>query len=102
MESTGDHAYEGRSLLHDVIYECLRPADRGLALRDPGEYLYSRDVPEDIVRAAADQLIEQILRKVTRVRSSLLFTMANAFTSLSYERAGAMAASRTGRDPRDR
>ena len=63
----------------------LRRADRGLALRDPGEYLYSRDVSEDVVRTAADRLTQRILRRVAGVDYSFLFTMANAFTSLSYE-----------------
>ena len=88
-DSVGDQSNGGRSLQHEVIGECLRRADRGLALRDPEGYLYSRETPEDIVRVAADQLTERILRRVTGVSYSFLFTLANASTSLSYERAGA-------------
>ena len=88
-DSVGNHFYEGLSLPHEVIDECLRRADRGLALRDPGEYLYSRDVSEDVARAAAEQLTERILRRVAGVDYSFLFTLTNVFTSLSYERAGA-------------
>lgn len=85
----GGQAHEGLSLPHEVIGECLRRADRGLALRDPTEYLYSRDVSEDVVRMAADRLTERVLQRVAGVDYSFLFTMANVFTSLSYERAGA-------------
>ena len=88
-DSVGGQSYEGLSLPHEVIDECLRRADRGLALRDPEEYLYSRGVSEDIARAAADRLTERMLRRVAGVDDSFLFTMANVFTSLSYERAGA-------------
>ena len=88
-DSIGDQSHGGRSLPHEVIDESLRRADRGLALRDPGEYVYSRDLPEDIVRGAADRLTERLVRRVTGVRTDVLFTLANAFTSLSYERDGA-------------
>lgn len=88
-DSVGNHSYEGLSLPHEVIDECLRRADRGLALRDPGGYLYSRDVSEDVVRAAADKLTERTLLRVAGVTCDRLFTTANAFTSLSYERARA-------------
>ena len=87
--SAGELRHVGYSLQHEVIRECLRRADRGLALRDPGEYPYSRDLPEDVVRFAADQLTERMLKRVTGVDYSFLFTLANAFTSLTYERAPA-------------
>lgn len=87
--SAGEQRHVGLSLQHEVIRECLRRADRGLALRDPGEYLYSRDLSEDVVRFAAGQLTERMLKRVAGVDYSFLFTLANAFTSLSYERARA-------------
>lgn len=87
--SAGEQRHVGYSLQHEVIHECLRRADRGLALRDPGEYRYSRDLSEDVVRFAADQLTERMLQRVAGVNYSFLFTLANAFTSLGYERAPA-------------
>lgn len=86
---SGEQRHVGYSLQHEVIRECLRRADRGLALQHPGEYLYSRDLPEDVVRFAADQLTERMLQGVAQVNYSLLFTLANAVTSLTYERAAA-------------
>ena len=81
-----DFVYVGQSLQHEVINECLRCADRALYLPDPGRGVEVLGPTDNIVRAAADSLIEGMVYRTGGV-SSNLFHAVNSFTSLSYERA---------------
>ena len=87
-DSVLDRVYVGRSLQHEVIAECLRRADRALYLPDPGAGLFPLGMTEDIIKAAAEGLTNGMAVRATGL-SADLFVWVNAFTSLSYERAGA-------------
>lgn len=78
--------YVGRSLQHEVINECLNRADRALYLPDPGASTGVLGSTDDIVKTAANRLVEGMVYRTGGVASSL-FRATNEFTSLSYERA---------------
>lgn len=81
-----DFTHVGKSLQHKVINECLRRADRALYLPDPGVGIGVLGSTDDIVKAAADSLIEGMVYRTGGLASDL-FRAVNNFTSLSYERA---------------
>lgn len=88
-ESVVDRFYVGRSLQHEVIAEYLRRADQALYLPDPGADLgHSLGAPEDTVKDAAARLARGAVWRSAGMPADLL-PIVNAFTSLSYERAGA-------------
>ena len=80
--------YVGRSLQHEVIAECLGRADRALYFPDPGAGLRVLGATDAIVKAAAERLIDGMVYRTGGLPTDL-FNKVNAFTSLSYERAGA-------------
>ena len=87
-DSVVDRVYVGRSLQHEVIVECLRQADRSLQLPNPGVDLSPLGGTDSIVQAAAIRLTDGAAYRATSSPIDL-FSCANSFTSLSYERAGA-------------
>ena len=87
-ESTVDRVHAGKSLLHEIIRECLHRADMALYLPDPGAGMSILGRTDDIVTTAADRFISGTMWRTTR-RPSDLFATLNAVSSLTYERAGA-------------
>ena len=77
-----------RSLQHQVIVDSLARADRALHLPDPGSNLRVLGAAENIVKNAAERLIDGLTFRAAGLPGDL-FRAVNAFTSLSYERAGA-------------
>ena len=78
----------GQSLQQEVIAECLVRADRALYFPDPGAGPPPIGLAEDIIKAAATRLAYGAAHRATG-RLIELFSYINAFTSLTYERAGA-------------
>jgi hypothetical protein len=79
----------GRSLAHEVIYECLRRADQALYLPDPGAGLEDLGAPSTvIVRAAAETLIDGCAFRSGNQPSELAHGLDD-ITAAAYERQGA-------------
>jgi hypothetical protein len=84
-----DRLYVGRSLVHEVIAECLRRADLALYLPDPGAGLSVLGAPTlDVVRAAASRFLDGCAMRTGGMPGDLLEVM-EGIISLEYERAGA-------------
>jgi hypothetical protein len=84
-----DRLYVGRSLVHEVIAECLRRADLALHLPDPGAGLNVLGAPTlDVVRAAAARFLDGCAMRTGGIPGDLLEVMER-ITSLEYERSGA-------------
>lgn len=87
-ESTVDRFHAGKSLMHEVIRECLHRADMALYVPDPGGGSSILGRTDDILTTATDKFISGTMWRTTR-RPSDLFATLNAVSSLTYERAGA-------------
>lgn len=84
-----DRLYVGRSLVHEVIAECLRRADLALYLPDPGAGLNVLGASSlDIVRSAAARFLDGCVMRTGGMPGDLLEVM-EGITSLEYERSGA-------------
>lgn len=84
-----DRLYVGRSLVHEVIAECLRRADRALYLPDPGADLDVLGAPSlEVVRSAAARFLDGCVMRTGGMPTDLLEVM-DGITSLQYERSGA-------------
>ena len=89
-ESVVDRLYVGRSLQHEVVTECLERADRALYLPDPGAGIFVLGASgEEVVKSAADGFTRGTVCRATGMPADL-FSLVNEFTSLSYERTGAV------------
>lgn len=84
-----DRLYVGRSLVHEVIAECLRRADLALYLPDPGAGLNVLDAPSlGVVRSAAARFLDGCVMRTGGMPTDLLEVM-ESITSLEYERSSA-------------
>lgn len=84
-----DRLYVGRSLVHEVIAECLRRADRALYMPDPGAGLNILGAPTlDVVRAAASRFLDGCAMRTGGMPGDLLEVLEGV-VSLEYERAAA-------------
>jgi hypothetical protein len=84
--------YHGRhievSLVQAIVDTCLSRADRALYLPSPGEGLNELGDRFDIVRSSAQRFAQWIAFALTREANNL-FSLANGFSSQTYERSGA-------------
>ena len=78
-------AHVGRSLQHEVVAECLRRADASLYLPDPVGGLVSYGGSRNIIRAAADRLLDGTVFRQGGFGMELFDTL-NEITFLGYER----------------
>ena len=76
------------SFVQTVVNTCLENADRSLYLPHPGEGPGVLGNITDIVRSSAERLLNGISYSLTPW-STDLFGIANAFSSMPYERSGA-------------
>ncbi|MBV6510052.1 MAG: hypothetical protein JJLCMIEE_03171 [Acidimicrobiales bacterium] len=84
-----DRLYVGRSLVHEVIAECLRRADRALYLPEPGAGLNVLGAPTlDVVRAAATRFLDGCAMRTGGMPGDLLEVL-EGIVSLEYERSAA-------------
>ncbi len=84
-----DRLYVGRSLVHEVIAECLRRADLAIYLPDAGADLNVFGAPSlEVVRSAAARFLDGCVMRTGGMPSDLLEVM-EGITSLEYERSGA-------------
>ena len=85
-EYWGRHIAE--SFVQEVLQTCLNRADQALYLPDPGEGLIILGDRTDIIRCSADQFARGLGFALTSEPREL-YRLANDFSSLTYERAGA-------------
>ena len=84
--------YHGRhieeSFVEAIINTCLDEANRALYLPNPGQGIMVLGDRDQVIRDSADRFLRGINMALTPQVSGL-FDLANAFSSLTYERSGA-------------
>ena len=77
-----------KSFVESVIRTCLQRADMALYLPEPGAGLQVLGGSDDIIRSSADRFIDGVCVALTSLPRDL-FSLANEFSLLTYERSGA-------------
>ena len=84
--------YHGRnieeSFVEAIVNTCLAEADKALYLPNPGQGLMVLGEEVEIIRTSADRFVRGVNMALTRELSGL-FSLANDFSSLTYERSWA-------------